>query len=464
MEITAGEAAAACAGSLSQGAGGRGEKVNGICIDTRSLEPGVFFAAIKGKTSDGHLFLKHALEKGAAGLIVSRALECDPRGRAVIRVGDVRAALLTIASYYRNKFSIPFAAVTGSSGKTTTREMLCSIVSKKFKVLCSQKNYNNELGLPLTIFRLDSSIRACVLEMGMSRAGEISILARAAKPRTGVITNVGPSHFENFKSMDEVAAAKAEILPGLKEAVLNIDDPYYDFFRQRAQGDVRTFGLNPKADFCAENISQDGAGTRFLLNGELELFLPARGRHNVLNSLAAVAASSFMGCDADDFRPGLADFIHPPMRLEHKKIKGFNVIDDSYNSNPHSLAAAAEVLGGFPGRKIFVMGDMLELGSISKKSHEEAGSLIAAKKFDLFLACGGEAVHTVVAARRGGMDKALHFRDKSELIKNLLEVVQPSDNVLVKGSRGAGMEEVVGALQGAESSGKVIFSYNGPEE
>ncbi len=448
MEITAGELALACRGHLAAGAGKAPERVPAVCTDTRELKAGEFFAALKGANFDGHDYLEEAFRKGAAGVIVSRPARAAPEGAVVIHVRDTLRALKDIAAFYRGRFSIPFIGITGSSGKTTAREMLSAILSGKFNVLSSQKNYNNGIGLPLTIFRLGKEHSACILEMGMSGAGEIRSLAEIARPETGLITNVGFSHYESFASRDGIAGAKAELLSGLSGAALNMDDHYYGFFRERAEGEVRTFGLSPRADFYAEGIRPAGSGCRFLLNGAEEIFLPVRGKHNVMNALSAVAASSFLGAGAEDISRGLGRFSPAPMRLEPKTACGVNILDDSYNASPCSVAAAAEVLSEFEGGKIFVLGDMLELGAVSRKCHEEAGAMIAGKNFDFFLACGCDSKHAVLSANKAGMASAFHFAGKEELVKKLFEVVRHSDTVLVKGSRSSGMEEVVEALMG----------------
>ncbi len=446
MEITFGETAAACGGELLRGSGKAEARFVQICTDTRSINPGDLFAAIKGVNHDGHAFLEDAFRKGAAGALLESYPEDAPPGAVIIRVPSTVGALGNIASFYRKKFSIPFVGVTGSSGKTTVREMLYSILSRKYSVLRSIKNFNNEIGLPLTIFRLDSSHEACVLEMGMSAPGEIRALCEIAKPDAGVITNIGLSHFAGFGSADDIALAKAEILEDLAMAALNIDDPYYSFLRERAAGEVRTFGLGNEADFRAEKIERTDAGCRFTMNSRCEISLPVSGMHNVMNALAASAAASFLGAGEEEFMNGLFDFTPPSMRLELKKINGVQVIDDSYNANPQSVAAAAEVLAGFPGRKIFVLGDMLELGAISRECHEESGRMIAGKGFSMFFAFGSDSRYAAAAAGEAGMENAYFFNSKQELIGKLFDVLEPSDTVLVKGSRGSCMEEVVKAF------------------
>lgn len=445
MEITVGEAALACGGKLLERRKA-GEKIPGICADTREIKPGEIFAALTGKNADGHSYIDEALVKGAGGVIASCLPDSVPTGSAVILVDDPLRALNDIAVFYRQKFDIPFIGITGSCGKTTVREMLVSVLSGKYKVLSSPKNYNNHLGLPLTVFTLNPSHTACVLEMGMSGEGELSALRAVARPGVGLITNVGVSHYGNFRDASGIARAKAEILPGLPAAVLNMDDDYFEFFRDLAEGEVRTFGLTPRADFFAEGIAPAGSGTKFLLNGKDEIFLPARGKHNVMNALSAAAAASFLGAGAEDFRKGLESFSPPPGRLQMKKAAQINVIDDSYNASPDSVEAAAGVLAEFGGRKIFVLGDMLELGRIAESCHHEAGRMIASKNFDYFLACGDFAKDAVSAANKAGMSSAFHFPGPAELISRLTAVIEPSDTVLVKGSRALGMEDVVEAL------------------
>lgn len=447
MDFTLEEAAAACGGKLYRGEASPGDRITRICHDTRELVPGDFFIALKGARRDGHSMLPEAFRKGAAGAIVSREGGGRPPSRAVVCVKDTLAALKDIASSYRRKFDIPVVGITGSTGKTTVREMLFSILSPAFRVLRPVKNYNNHIGLPLTLLRLESSYTACVLEMGMSGPGEISLLRGIAAPDTGVITNIGLAHLENFSCRDGIAAEKAEILPGLKNTVLNAEDDYFEFFRERAHGEVRTFGACRKADFRAEKLSPCPGGWRFLLNGRAEVFLPLRGAHSVPNALSAAAAASFLGAGEDDCAEGLAGFSPPPMRLEEKSAGGVRIIDDSYNASPDSVSAAAGALSELDGRKFFVLGDMLELGSASKRCHEEAGRIIASCNPDFLFTAGDNSEHASRAAGEAGRVFARHFASKKALAEALLERLEPGDTVLIKGSRGSGMDEIVSEVE-----------------
>jgi UDP-N-acetylmuramoyl-tripeptide--D-alanyl-D-alanine ligase len=460
--MTVEEILKACNGRLYSG--NSGAKIAGISTDTRTIKRGQIFLAIKGKRYNGHAFAAGALKKKAAGIIVS-GLSRPVREelsdeKVVIRVKDTLSALLDIAGFHRGRFGIPVVAITGSNGKTTTKEMLACILSRRLETLKSEASFNNEVGVPLSLLRITSRHEICVLEIGMSAQGEIRNLARVAKPDVGVITNIGPAHLQNFGSLAKIAGAKAELLEALDGVcVLNADDEYFGMLRKRCKAKLITFSIEKAADFRADSLRYLPSGeVTFKINRKLEVRLCAGcGRHNVYNALAAAAAASCFGVGGKEIRRALADFRLPPQRSKVREYGTITVINDTYNANPASMRAAIELLKGFPqkgcgeragkrGRRIAAIGDMLELGNRARESHEQIGRFAARSGIHILFAVGNFSKVTVEAAKREGMEKAFSCKTRGELIKKLLSEAEPCDTILVKGSRAMRMEEVVEAV------------------
>src|SRR5260370_4261520 len=367
-------------------------RVAGVSIDSRTVARGELFVAIHGPRHDGHNFVVGALDAGALAAIVAQdrvAGFAEPVRSKLLGGGETRAALEGLAQAVRTRWGRRLAAVTGSAGKTTTKEILAALLASRLRVLKSEGNLNNEYGLPLQLLRLDDSDEAAVAEVGMSHAGELRRLAEIARPDVGVVTRVAPVHLEFFASVDEIALAKRELIEGLagrdSVAVLNADDPRVARFAEVAPGRVVTFGFSSGADFRAERIDDRGTdASEFDFVGptaRARLPLPLAGRHNISNALAALAAASVWGVGAAEPKEGFA-------RLEPAGIRGrvlrydagFCVINDCYNSNPVALAAMIEILAHTPasGRRILAAGEMLELGASSRELHREAGRAVAA--------------------------------------------------------------------------------------
>jgi UDP-N-acetylmuramoyl-tripeptide--D-alanyl-D-alanine ligase len=443
------------------------ERVAGVSIDSRAVGRGQLFVAIRGPRHDGHDFVAAALQAGAeAALVAANRISSYPeeiRGR-VFSVPDTLAALQELARAVRRAWGKRIAAVTGSVGKTTTKEILAALLGAKFRVLKSDVNLNNEYGLPLTLLRLEPEDKAAVVELGMSHRGELQRLAEIAEPEVGVVTRVAPVHLEFFSSIDEIALAKRELIEGLagqdRVAVLNADDPRVARFAEVARGRVLTFGCSPAAQFRAQKIRDHGAaGSEFEFVGPGErarLALALPGRHSVENALAALAAASVWGMTAADAANVLRNIKVGEMRGRLLQFAaGFALINDSYNSNPVALAAMIELLAntgdaktGMYRRRILAAGEMLELGPDSAKLHREAGRCAASRKLDCVLAVQGNAEEIVNGAIEAGMPASQgHFFDDSTAAAAFLaDFVRPGDLLLVKGSRGVKMERIVEAL------------------
>ncbi|MDD3801236.1 MAG: UDP-N-acetylmuramoyl-tripeptide--D-alanyl-D-alanine ligase [Desulfuromonas thiophila] len=434
--------------------------VTGVSTDSRTLQSGDLFIPLRGPHYDGHDYLRQAVEHGAAACLSEEVVGGLPV--PVIQVGNCLTALGQLARSVRRGFAGPVAAITGTSGKTSTKEMLASILSLREEGLRTLGNYNNLIGLPLTLCRLESAHRFMVLEMGMSAPGEIDQLARIAEPTLAIITNIGAGHLQGLGSVRGVARAKAELLAHLKPgslALLNADDP--ELMRLTLPAGVirQTFGLGATADVRATDL-RPGRAMQFCLHcpaGSVELTLPLPGRHQVYNALAAAAAALHLGRDLEEVVAGLQRVRMAAARLEVRELSdGTTLLDDSYNANPQSMQAALEVLHSWPcrGRRIAVLADMLELGEAAAGCHEDVGAFAAAR-VDYLLALGNYREALLGGAARAGLalDCCLACDSHDAMARWLAEQVRPDDCVLVKGSRGMRMETVVEFL--LRQAGKV---------
>lgn len=438
-------------------------KLTGFSIDSRTLRPGELFIAIKGPNHDGHDYVPQALAQGAAAAVVTL-----PRRRAssvalqeqLLGVEDTFAALQQLGLYARRRWGRPLLAVTGSTGKTTTKEMLAALLARRFRVLKSEGNLNNEFGVPLTLLRLQDSHDLAVLEMAMAHKGELAKLCRVAEPNLGIVTNVAPVHLEFFSSLEEIAEAKRELIRGLAQpavAVLNADDSRVARFAQNFSGRVIRFGMEKAADVRGENLLDRGClGCEFDLvhagrRARVRLALP--GRAHVANALAAFAAASAHGIEPAAAAEALAAFEPAAMRgVVVEFAAGFTVVNDAYNSNPKALAAMAEALSRTPGarRRLLVAGEMRELGPASPELHRRTGAAVAALgNIDFLAGVAGEARHLVEGAQAAGLDpsRTAFFDARDAAADWLLNVVRPGDWVLLKASRAVGLESLLDALK-----------------
>jgi UDP-N-acetylmuramoyl-tripeptide--D-alanyl-D-alanine ligase len=438
---------------------------NGVSTDSRAIEPGQLFVALEGPNFDGHDFVESALADGAAGALVRKGFKLAAKPDAcLIQVDDTTRALGDLAGSWRREHSALVAAITGSNGKTTTKEMLAAIMSQRHRVLKTQGNLNNHIGLPLTLLKLSAEHTACVVEMGMNAPGEIARLTEIAEPEVGVITNVGPAHLGMLGSMEAIAAAKAELLQGLTNAstaLVNMSDPMLAPYAGKLDCNVLTFGLDTKAEVRGSEVSAQGSKVAFNLDlptgSPLRVVLAAPGRHNVMNALAAAATAWALGQGAEAIKAGLEAFTPVKGRLQMtRSFWGFTVLDDTYNANPASLAAGLNTLKELAGsrRKALILGDMRELGPTAPQLHEEAGRLAAELGCQVVLALGERAAQVEAGARAAGLNdnSAQAFDDFETLVWAARDVLQEDDVVLIKGSRSARMERVVAALTTGEVS------------
>jgi len=436
--------------------GNEADILRGVSTDTRRIKGGELFIAIKGQKFDGHNFILDAVSKGAGGILVQEGCILNPNFRlpdiSIISVENSVTALGDIASFHRARFNIPILGITGSNGKTTTKEMVSHILSKRYNVLKNFGTENNHIGVPLTLMQLRPEHTIAVLEMGANHPGEIRRLAEIVRPKSAIITNIGPSHLEFFSDLDTVFKTKIEVLEYLDEdgiLVINGDDEYLS--KLKTGHKVIRFGLDKSYDFYADKIRIEPDGIDFRLNGKDELRLNIVGRHNIYNALAAIALSSNFGSPIDEIRESLSEFKMPNMRLEVKNVGDIRIINDTYNANPSSMRQAIEVLKEVTGkgRKVLVAGDMLELGNFSSRFHHLVGRQAAESGIDLIVAVGKLAEHIVNGALEAGMSakkiKLCNFT--KEACEVLAGLVKKGDTILVKGSRAMKMEEIVNALE-----------------
>lgn len=431
--------------------------ITGVSIDSRNVKPGDLFFAFPGKRVDGHSFVGAALARGAQGAVVSKPVEVKS-DCTLIFVSDTFTALRDLAQYYRTLFQLPVVAVTGSTGKTTTKDLVAGVLSVRYRVLKTEGNQNNEIGLPLTVLSLEKWHEALVLEMAMRGRGEIATLCQISKPNIGAITNIGKTHLERLGSQEEIAEAKGELLHFLLPdgcAVLNGCDPWQLCLAGRMQGNVIFYGEGEKFPVSAFDIKSRGLeGVDFFLRtpkGKTECFLPLPGKHNVFNALAAAAVGHLFGLMPLEIAQGLASASITGMRMRVREgICGSRIIDDTYNASPASMEAALQILASVPEKKrsVAVLGDMYELGWYTIPGHREVGRAAAELKIDRLFTIGSLAREIAEGAREKGMDrgKIEVFSDKKEVVSFLRAFLKEGDLVLVKGSRALKMEEIVAAL------------------
>ncbi len=439
------------------------EKLNTLCpsdaeiteisTDTRKLTKGCLFLALRGKKFNGHNFVRQAIQAGAVAAVTDTQIEDLP----CLVVKDTGKALLEIANLYRNKFDIPVVAVTGSVGKTTTKELIACVLSEKYNTLKTEANLNNEIGMPKTLLHLTSEHGAAVVEMGMNHFGEISNMTNSAEPTIAVITNIGFSHVENLGSQEGIKKAKLEILEGMKEnapLVTNADDKLLCSLKSELNRPVYTFSTqgNP-ADVSAEDIKEENGVTTFSIchEGKKSLaVLPAVGEHNVKNALAAYLVGTLAGMSEQEILCGLAKYQPTGMRQNIMEKNGQIIIADCYNASPDSMQAGLNVLRAYlaEGRKIAVLGDMLELGNMSEELHSRVGEMVTNAGIDM-LFCYGTA--SVKIAESAGKEIQKFCTDNPDMLtQKLRETVQEGDVLLFKASHGMHLENIISALYGEE--------------
>ncbi|MCP9454689.1 MAG: UDP-N-acetylmuramoyl-tripeptide--D-alanyl-D-alanine ligase [Nitrospira sp.] len=443
-----------------------------IHLDSRSIRRGDLFVAIVGDRFDGHDFVGAAIEGGAMGAIVQDTFHAaalvnrrggNERLPLLLGVRDPLLAYQQLASHHRSRFDIPVVAVTGSNGKTTTKEMVASVLAQRWKVLKTEGNLNNRIGVPQTLLRLDGRHEAAVIEMGVDRVGQTTRLCEIARPTVGLITNIGPDHLEFFGGMEGSMRAKAELLAWLPEdgaAVLNADDPYFEHLASRSRCRVVSFGFTHKADVRATQIRVENRGTffRLWLPGKVRpvaVRLRVQGEHNVANALAAAAVGNLLGVPPMSIVEGLSCFRPVAMRSQVFMSCGITIINDCYNANPASMKAAIRLLAqrGQGRKTIALLGDMLELGSAAASMHEEVGVFVAEQGISQLVVCGSWGRHVAAGAERGGLDRSriVLVPDAARAGEVVKALARSGDVVLVKGSRGMKLEQAVEILQRQET-------------
>lgn len=459
MLFTVGEVVRVLGARLLPGSAGRGveeREISAVASDSRAVSPGSLFVALPGARTDGHLYLDQAFARGAAAALVAREPPVPLPGPCLL-VPDTRLGVGQLARYHRLKFSPTVVGITGSVGKTSTKDLTAAVLSVRYRVLKNEGNLNTEVGVPLTLFRLEASHQVAVIEMAMRGRGQIAYLADLARPHLGVITNVGESHLELLGSLEELARAKGELLASLPAdgvAVLNGDDARARTLGRDFPGRVILFGLGEDCQVRGSRLrSRPEGGTSFRLNlggEEIPVTLPVPGRHQVANALAAAAVAWALGLLPEEIRHGLESSALSGMRMEVARWGGVVVVNDAYNASPASTSAALEALAEMPGRRrLAVLGDMRELGERTVPGHREVGALAARLGVDLLVAVGEWSCHLARGAREEGLlpGKIFCCRSAEEAAPLVAGLTREGDVVLVKGSRAVGLEKVVAALR-----------------
>jgi len=430
-------------------------RVSGVSVDTREGCSGKLFAALTGENSDGHCFLEQAVESGAAALLISREDSLgDLAEIPVFVVDDTLAALQKLAADYRSEFPVKCIGITGTAGKTETKELLASILSRKYRVHATYGNYNNHIGVPLTILSMERGTEVLVVELGANHEKEIELLASIARPEIGVITNVGPGHLEFFRTLRGVARAKSELIRSLPEeglAVLPSECEFNELFISSSDADIVTFGFSEDADWRVEILETTGSGGYiFELNAE-RLETDLSGRYHLLNIAAAAAACSALEVGSDDIVEAVRGFAAVDRRGSIFKVDDIIFVNDSYNSNPLSLRSSIEAFMEMPvrGRRWLVLGDMLELGETAADLHREMGEFCGKAGIYGLVTLGEQTVYLSreAAGGRKAPEKISHFMNIDKLSHFLNELLQSTDAVLLKGSRDMGMWRVIDGIE-----------------
>lgn len=463
--LTLRRAAEACGGKLCNYDEGTDREVSGVVLDSRLSGENFLFVATKGERADGHDFISQVMEKGAAGIVCER--EPDSLTGPYILVEDSFQALKDIAEFYRKQLDIKIVGITGSVGKTSTKESIASVLSVKYNVLKTEGNYNNEVGLPLTVLRIRDNHEAAVLEMGISDFGEMHRLSKIARPDICVLTNIGECHLENLKSREGVLKAKTEIFDFMKEdgvVCANGDDDMLLKIGEIRGRKPLYFGLGKFNKVYADEVENKGLfGSRVKLHMEEKVFkadIPLPGGHMIYNALAAACVGSLFGLDAEEIREGISRIEPVGGRSNIIRLPDKVVLDDCYNANPVSMCAALDLLADALTRTVAVMGDMFELGEDKERMHARVGSYGVEKGIDVIV-CIGELSSHMYRSACGTAQKAdfpkteIHyFSGKKEFLERMQDILQKNDTILVKASHGMAFEEIVKALEGLDLSGK----------
>lgn len=433
---------------------GATEEFSNVTIDSRKVSKGDIFIAIKGENFDGHKFVRGAIDKGAKLCIVHEKNQYENLSEedvSVILVKDTKRALLDLAAYYISTLDIKVIGITGSTGKTSTKDLMAAALSERYKVFKTQGNFNNDIGLPLMIFKLDKTYEVAILEMGMSNLGEIDTLAEVAKPSIGVITNIGTSHLENLKTRENILKAKLEISNNFtKDNVLIINgdnDMLHDYNTNKYK--IVKIGIDNDYNFkgCRIIINKDSVEFGVKENGkdaDATIKVPVPGKHNVLNSLLAIAVARELKVTYEEIQKGMQNLESTSMRLDVVKVDDYTIINDAYNASPDSMEAALDVLKRYSGRRVAILGTMKELGDNSPRAHEQVGAYAKASGVDLMLTLGE---YNDNFKNGYGSENSMAFDSMDELISALKKIIKPSDVLLIKASRSMKFENIIRELQ-----------------
>jgi UDP-N-acetylmuramoyl-tripeptide--D-alanyl-D-alanine ligase len=451
---------------IAQWAGGRllagsaDALVTTVCTDSRALKPGCLFAALRGDNFDGHQFVADAAKHGAVGAIVEKAPLDLPPGFGVIEVLDSLRGLQALGASYRASLPVKVIGITGSNGKTSTKDATASVLGRRFRTAKTEGNLNNHIGVPLTLLQLDSSHEMAVVEMGMNHAGELEPLAKIARPDAAIITNVGLAHIEFLRTREAIAREKsvvAEAVPASGTVILNADDDFTPFIAERCRGRVVTAGIS-RGDVRATDLQPLSSGTRFRVHAtgqSVDAELPVPGEHMVRNALLACATGLAFGLTLEECAAGLAAIQLSKGRLQQKRVGGLLVLDDSYNANPDSVIAGLITLVQMPGggRRIAVLGRMGELGHEAERGHRKVGEKAGELGLSCLITVGDEAHWIADSAQGAGLRDVRHVATADEAAKALREMAHEGDIALLKGSRSAKMERVLQVLEALEKGG-----------
>ncbi|WP_250672747.1 UDP-N-acetylmuramoyl-tripeptide--D-alanyl-D-alanine ligase [Paraclostridium ghonii] len=433
--------------------GNESDKIQSIAIDSRKAKSTDAFIAIIGESLDGHNFMQSAYENGCKTFIKNRSngIKFESSDINLIEVEDTTKALGDIANFYKCKFEIPYIGVTGSVGKTTTKDMIYAAISTKFNTLKNEGNFNNHIGVPLTLFNLKPSHDCAIIEMGMSNFKEIEYLAKMVNPKVGVISNIGLSHIENLGSQEGILKAKLEIASNFDESntlIVNGDDKYLKkICKNELNYDLKTFGFDNNNDiYCTEyNIGEDELSFECMINNKKEyIYIPTVGKHNIYNAMAAILVGLRLGMDLKDIKDGLKNFKASKMRLDIIKKEYLTIINDAYNASPDSMKAALDILGRYKKRKVAILGDMFEMGEHSEYGHRLVGEY-AINNVDVLITIGESSKYISDECIKLGLNSSnvYHFDNKEIAIEKLSDIINKDDVVLVKASRGMQLENIV---------------------
>ena len=451
MNLTIAEILRATQGKLIQG--NPNAAITQISTDSRTLEKGDLFVALVGEKFDGHNFLQRVCQQGAVGAVVSKPItDLSQLGSPItVQVSDTLVALGDIANCHRRKFNLPIVAITGSNGKTTTKDITSAVLAQRFSVFKSEKSYNNQIGIPTRLMQLNEGDEIAVLEIGTSWPGEIERLSQITAPTLGVITNIGPAHLELLGSIEGVAEEKGALLTHVEHAILNADDPMTPTLARRVCGQITTFGWQNEADVSAGDIEIDSFGkptfTLKINRNEVErVHLPCLGKHNIYNALAAAGVGLWAGLTPTEACTGLERFQPADMRMQPIVYNDLRIINDAYNSNPESLKSALTFLSDIEttGKRIAILGDMLELGEHSHALHLKTGQAIPTN-INLLITVGPHSA-AIADGAKGIVESVISCDTPSQAAQQLTKYAQPGDAVLIKGSRGVKLEQVLEEL------------------